>query len=476
MPNPQDISQEVLAAYHENEQRERLINTKVGCALVITLMPAGSLLDYFVYPDKLGQFFLIRLVCSGTAAVIFAFLFTELGGRSSKWLGVIVPLLPVIFIAQMIAVKEGFASPYYAGLNLVLLAVGAVLRWTLTESIVAVVLVLIIYIVAGSFHAAHAGLPSSGIMVNNFYFISLMDVIVVVGTFFQGRQRFREFALRFELDRNRLKLEQSNYKLTQLDEAKSRFFANISHELRTPLTLLLAPLENLLHRFGSQFDSQTKDLLATMHANGMRLLKLINDLLDLVRLESGRLQVKKDALNITDFAKGLASAVSHVATDKRIRLETWVDPEIGLVLVDRDKLEKVILNLLFNALKFTPAGGRVELRAEKLADQLVLKVIDTGMGISEKNLANVFSRFWQADDSSRRKYQGVGIGLALVKEFTEIQGGKVSVESHEGKGTTFTVYLPYLNAEPAGSETVQLEKSECGGQREPRSAASDARH
>src|SRR5712691_8639430 len=118
MPKPQDINTEVLAAYDENERRERLINTKVGCALVVSLMPAGSLLDYFVYPDKLGLFFAIRLVCSATAAIICVFLFTELGRRSSKWLGVIVPLLPVIFIAQMIAVKEGFASPYYAGLNL----------------------------------------------------------------------------------------------------------------------------------------------------------------------------------------------------------------------------------------------------------------------------------------------------------------------------------------------------------------------
>src|SRR5881394_2468684 len=105
-------------------------------------MPAGSLLDYFVYPDKLWPFLEIRLLCSAIAALIWGFLFTELGRRSSKRLGVVVPLLPVIFIAQMIAAKEGFASPYYAGLNLVLLAVGAVLRWTFKESVVAVILVL----------------------------------------------------------------------------------------------------------------------------------------------------------------------------------------------------------------------------------------------------------------------------------------------------------------------------------------------
>ncbi len=436
---------DVLKAFHAFEAHERIVNTKVGCLLVVSLMPAGTLLDYFVYPDKLWLFFKIRLVCSVSAGAIWAFLHTELGRRCGKWLGVIVPMLPAVFIAGMIALKEGFASPYYAGLNLVLLAVGAVLQWTLAESVIAVILAFLIYVVAGLWHGV---LPSSGILVNNFYFILLMDIIVVVGTYFQSRARFREFALRYELDQNRQQLQETNRKLTELDQIKSRFFANISHELRTPLTLLLAPLEAMLHQHGRVTDPETRGLLTTMHSNGMRLLKLINDLLDLVRLESGRMDVKREPLELSDFLKGLASAARQVADDKRIRLETWVAPELVSVLADRDKLEKILLNLLFNALKFTPAGGRVDLRAEQQGDEFVLLVKDTGMGISQKNLPHVFDRFWQADGSARRKYQGVGIGLALVKELTEVQGGKVSVESEEGKGTTFTVRFPCEKAEP----------------------------
>jgi signal transduction histidine kinase len=170
-------------------------------------------------------------------------------------------------------------------------------------------------------------------------------------------------------------------------------------------------------------------------------------LLDLVRLESGRLEVKHEALNVMDFVKGLASAARQVADDKRLRLETIVDPELGSVVADRDKLEKIVLNLVFNALKFTPAGGRVELRAEKKDDAFIITVSDTGMGISAKNLPFVFDRFWQADGTSKRKYQGVGIGLALVKELTEVQGGKVDVQSTEGQGTVFTVRLPFQKAE-----------------------------
>src|SRR5207237_1281005 len=171
-------------------------------------------------------------------------------------------------------------------------------------------------------------------------------VIVVVGARLHRVLRIREFKLRYELDESHKALEQTNQKLKELDEAKSRFFANISHELRTPLTLLLAPLEALLHRY--PLDQESKNLLVTMQANGMRLLKLINDLLDLVRLESGRLEVRRDPLEVGSFVKGLASVARQVADDKRLRLESFVDPALGSVLGDRDKLEQILLYIVFN--------------------------------------------------------------------------------------------------------------------------------
>ncbi len=152
-----------------------------------------------------------------------------------------------------------------------------------------------------------------------------------------------------------------------------------------------------------------------------------------------------------EFVNGLASAVRQVASNKKITLETHVDPELGTILADRDKLEKIVLNLLFNALKFTPEGGRIWLRAEKQGDEFVLIVSDSGVGIAEKSLPFVFDRFWQEDSSSKRKFQGAGIGLALVKELVEIQNGTVAVESQEGKGATFTVRLPYQKAEQGGA-------------------------
>src|SRR6266571_6527094 len=368
-------------AFRANERQERVNTGKVASALVVFLMPVGVTLDYFVYRDRLEFFLMLRLACSALAGCIWYLHTTRVGQERYKLLGLPIALLPAFFIAWMISDTEGPVSPYYAGLNLILLAVSVVVHWSVRESVVAVGGVLLMYSAACLLKGTKEQLP---LIFNNFYFLVLTGIIVITGNHFFNRLRFREFALRYELDQNRQQLEESNRKLKELDQIKSRFFANISHELRTPLTLLLAPLEALLHQRGRVTDPDTRDLLTTMHSNGMRLLKLI----------------------------------------------------------------KILLDLLFNALKFTPAGGRVDLRAEKQGDDLVLLVRDTGMGISPKNLPYIFDRFWQADGAARRKYQGVGIGLSLVKELTEIQDGTVSVESDEGKGTTFTVQFPCAKVEP----------------------------
>ena len=450
MPESSPNIEDVRRAFAEYDRTVTISNFKVACVLGAILMPAGYILDYYHFqywdPGVVPYFLKLRLLCSLLIAVFLAILLTPFGHRNYRTLGVTLFMLPASFIAWMIYYREGAISPYYAGLNLVLLVLAFVLHWTFWESFSAAVLVLVLYLAACLFHGPISK-ETLGDFVNNLYFLVLTGIIVVTGSYFHSKSRFREFALRYELDLNKKALEESNQKLLELDQIKGRFFANISHELRTPLTLLLAPLETIQRKYARALDEDSRNLLVTMQSNGMRLLKLINDLLDLVRLESGVMQVKREPLEVPEFIKGLASATRQVAVDKRVTLETFADPQLGTVLADRDKLEKIVLNLVFNALKFTPAGGRVDLRAEKQGEEFVIVVKDTGMGISAKNMANIFSRFWQADDSSRRKYQGVGIGLALVKELAEVQGGTAHVASEEGKGTTFTIRLPYLKAE-----------------------------
>ena len=435
---------EFQTAYAEQNRRDQITYSTLATVLSIILNLSCSVMDYFKYPLKAWLFFKVRLCSMLLVVLVWIWFRSSFGRKHHRIFGVMWYASPLAIILWMIYDANDPVSPYYAGLNIVLLAVGLLSPWTYVQNLISALLVLVLYVVVC---LCMANPQPLSYLINNTTFLVLTAVIVVSGSVANARGRYREFELRWELDKSRRVVEESNKKLVELDQIKSRFFANISHELRTPLTLLLAPLEALLHRYN--LDSETKDLLATMHSNGMRLLKLINDLLDLVRLESGRMEIKREPLEVADFVKGIASAARQVADDKRLRLETFVDPALASVLADRDKLEKILLNLVFNALKFTPSGGKVALRAEKLGQEFVLSVADTGMGISEKNLPHVFDRFWQADDSSKRKYQGVGIGLALVKELAEIQAGKVTLESQEGKGTTVTVRLPYQKAEPA---------------------------
>jgi signal transduction histidine kinase len=419
-----------------------------------------------MYPHFFAEFLCFRLVCSALLLFIWWLVKTPVGLRFYRVLGLILPALPTICCALMIYRTTGENSPYYAGLNLVLLGAAIILRWTFVDSLLAFLEALGLYLVAC---ISHGPIKEPNLFFNNIYFIVVTGVFVVIGSYFYNRLRFREFAFRYELDKSKQELEETNRKLVELDQFKSRFFANVSHELRTPLTLLLAPLESLIHKYQDRLDAAARETLLTMQSNGMRLLKLINDLLDLIRLESGRLQVKSEVIALPEFISGLASAVRQISVAKKITLETKVDPALNAILGDRDKLEKIALNLLFNALKFTPEGGHIWLLAEKQGNEYVLIVKDSGVGIAEKSLPFVFDRFWQEDSSSKRKFQGAGIGLALVKELVEIQNGTVSVQSQENKGATFTVRLPYFKADimagkmaSATQNTVSPERLEHG--------------
>jgi signal transduction histidine kinase len=459
---------EILRAYIDFERDLAIDKCRMACLLGVIFMPGGFTLDYFVYPKQLWPFLGLRVLSALLLLFLWWMFKAPWGRRHYKALGMVEVSIPLFFISWMIAVTEGAASPYYAGLNLVLMGAGIVLRWTLLESVWLLVIALVMYLGACFVHySLIRQVVPRDIFFNNIYFLFVTGVFAMAGNYYYSLTRFREFELRYIVDEQRQKvdeqkllleenhqklveqkrqvdaqkllLEENHQKLVELDQVKSRFFANISHELRTPLTLLLAPLERLRQEI---HDGELRDLLDTMQANGMRLLKLINDLLDLVRLESGQMRIKRDIIAIEPFLLGLVQSVRQVAQDKRLRLETRVEG-LDEIVTDRDKLEKISLNLLFNAIKFTPGGGLVKLSAKRDGDFWTLEVMDTGMGISPENLKNMFQRFWQADTSSQRKYQGAGIGLALVKELVEVQAGRVSVQSEVGKGTTMTARLPY---------------------------------
>lgn len=228
--------------------------------------------------------------------------------------------------------------------------------------------------------------------------------------------------------------------LAELDRAKTAFFSNVSHEFRTPITLLLGPIEESL-RDTSTRPEKDVERLETAHRNGLRLLKLVNSLLDFSRIEAGREQATFEPVDIAIFTSDLASGFRSLV--ERAGLTLRVDcPDINAeVFIDREMWEKIVLNLLSNAFKFTMQGG-ITVTQKLHGRRLILAVTDTGAGIPERELPNLFKRFHRIEGARGRSFEGTGIGLALVQELVKLHGGSVSVDSKEGVGTTFTVSVP----------------------------------
>ncbi len=226
--------------------------------------------------------------------------------------------------------------------------------------------------------------------------------------------------------------------LAELDRAKTTFFSNVSHEFRTPLTLMLGPMEDALNSETGALDGKN---LKVVHRNGLRLLKLVNALLDFSRLEAGRVRAQYELTDVGSFTAELASVFRSAVEKAGMRLIVRC-PELSLpVYIDRDMWEKIVLNLLSNAFKFT-AEGEIEVSLAAEGETVVLVVRDTGTGISEDQLPQIFERFHRVEGARSRTHEGTGIGLALVKELVNLHGGEITVRSRLGEGTQFTIKLP----------------------------------
>ncbi|HEU4538538.1 MAG TPA: ATP-binding protein, partial [Polyangiaceae bacterium] len=236
-------------------------------------------------------------------------------------------------------------------------------------------------------------------------------------------------------------LEASNARLRELDRLKSRFLTNVSHELRTPLALVLGPIDAALDAPGP-LDARTRDHLECARRNALRLASAVDDLLDFARLEAGRLGPQPEEVDVAELARRFAADARATAEGRGLALE--VDAPGGgptSLALDRKMVEKIVANLVGNALKFTPPGGRIRLHVAADPGGVTLRVDDTGEGIAADKLGLLFQRFQQLDPSATRRHGGVGVGLALVKEFAELMGGSVGVRSEPGRGSSFWVHF-----------------------------------
>jgi PAS domain S-box-containing protein len=233
--------------------------------------------------------------------------------------------------------------------------------------------------------------------------------------------------------------------LAELDAAKTAFFANVSHEFRTPLTLLLAPLEDTLAQTGGALSPADRERLTVAHHNGLRLLKLVNMLLEFSRIEAGRLQAVCEPTDLAAYTAELASTFRSLVERAGMRLLVDCPPLSRPAVVDRDMWEKIVLNLLSNAFKFTQEG-EIAVCLRQVGQEAELSVRDTGAGIPEEELPRLFERFHQIRGVRGRSLEGTGIGLALVQELVKLHGGSIRAESRFGLGSTFVVSIPLGSA------------------------------
>jgi signal transduction histidine kinase/DNA-binding response OmpR family regulator len=261
------------------------------------------------------------------------------------------------------------------------------------------------------------------------------------------------YYIKFIISRERIKAEVQIKqveveKMQELDRMKSRFFANISHEFRTPLTLILGPVEDLFARNPERAELPW-DIMKVVRRNAKRLQKLINQLLDIARLETGEVRLQVSEGNLEEFVRTIILSFLSLAESKNIKYEYIIPETSNKVYFDSDKVEKILTNLIYNAFKFTPSRGKIKVTLQYLPTDksetpgfAEIKVADTGKGIPQDKIDWIFDRFYQVSDGDTREAEGTGIGLALTRELVDLYRGEISVKSEVNKGSVFTLKLP----------------------------------
>ncbi|MBI4828408.1 MAG: HAMP domain-containing protein [Nitrospinae bacterium] len=251
------------------------------------------------------------------------------------------------------------------------------------------------------------------------------------------------------LEKTTEELRVANAELSEANRLKSDFLASMSHELRTPLNAIINFSEQIIEDWeqipdDARWSAEARDMLDRSLKSARHLLLMINELLDLAKIEAGHMELRLQRLDLREIVADAVASLTALARGKNLNLRCGLPPEPMEVYVDERRVLQILLNLLSNAIKFTEHGEvRVELERARAYPGALIKVIDTGIGIDHKHHSVIFDRFRQADSADSRAYAGTGIGLNLVKELTELHGGWVKVESEKGKGSVFTIFLPF---------------------------------
>jgi signal transduction histidine kinase len=245
-----------------------------------------------------------------------------------------------------------------------------------------------------------------------------------------------------ELEHQRQQIQLQNLKLIEATQLKSQFLATMSHELRTPINAITGFSQLLLRQRQNPLNSQQVDMVERILNNGKNLLALINDILDLSKIEAGRMELQLEEINLVQLVRITVEELRSLAEEKQLTLQVHAPLENLKIINDSTRLRQILVNLISNAIKFTEVGSVQVLVEEVSPEELAIAVHDTGIGISQKDLQHIFKEFWQVDQTTTRKYQGTGLGLAICQRLINMMSGTITVESKLGEGSTFRIEFP----------------------------------
>lgn len=422
---------------------------RIGLILALLIYGTFGYLDYYAMPSNYDATWIIRYAIIGPLLVVaYVLSYYKSLFRHRKTILFLLLISGQIGIMFMIGISvpgDLAYFSYYAGLILVMLWACFVFRINfITTVFIAVSTVLLYNITAIVFQKILSypyGTNPWLILLNNNFFLVAAAILAIIGAYLIERQDKEIKRVHDELIMEKRELELAKEKAIESDRLKSAFLANMSHEIRTPLNSIIGFSDLLTDQFYTS--EQHAEFAAYIKDNGNNLLSVISDIMDFSKIEAGQIQFREYEFSIHKLLTDIYHEFQFKTKEKGVELRLALPENMKVIRIksDGDRLRQIIINLLVNAIKFTE-NGYIEIGAQEIADNIEFHISDTGIGISSINHQHVFERFWQVDSSKTRKYGGNGLGLTISKSLVELLGGKIWMESEEGKGSIFFFSIP----------------------------------
>jgi len=436
---------QIDAAYRDESRRLYRQSAITTCLLGVPLVPAFAVLDWIVFPVQFPVFFGMRLACVATLVVLLAVLRRPVGERFALALGLVMAIEVGLMIDVMTVMTGGHASPYYAGVNLVILAFALVMPWPPLWAGATCGVLLAGYVVGA---LATGPITDHRIFVSNLFFLTTTMLITVVGARVSERRRRRDF--------------ENRVALTEALRHKDEFLAKMTHELRTPIHVMIGYADILLEDALAAGEQEARPLVGSIRNHGVLLHRLVSDLLDYSKVQAGKMEIHAERVPLRDVVEEVADSFRPLSERKGLRLRTAYPGGFPRITTDAQKVQQILNNLVANALKFTDHGTiTIEVRRQldaadvvvlaepsrkiAAADGIHLLVRDTGIGIRDTDVRALAADFHQVDAHAAAKYGGTGLGLSISKRLAQLLGGWIGVATRYGEGSTFVVFLPSLD-------------------------------